>query len=128
MAAPLNPSGVESDQTWLKSFKPCMLASRNHKWPKGRGLQWDNFVLRGISLFGRAANAPFSGQAILLFSKTEEVVHRGWDTGRKRIFCLEHKHKISKQMYEPKLKGNELSDWEKCCYCCLFWFATTLPR
>lgn len=128
MAAPLNLSGVESDQILLKSFKPGMLTSRSHKWPKGRGLQWDNFVLRGISLFGRAVSAPFPEHAILLFSKTEEVVHRGWDTGRKRIFCLGHKHKISKQIHEPKLKGNELSNWEKCCYCCLFWFATTLLR
>lgn len=127
MATSLNLSGVESDQIWLKSFKLCMLASRNYKWSKGRGLQWDNFVLRGISLFGRAASTRFPEHAILLFSKTEEVVHRGWDTGRKRIFCLGHKHKISKQVYEPKLKGNELSNWEKC-YCCLFWFATTLLR
>lgn len=125
MATPTN--GGELDQTLLKSFKPCMLSNRNHKWPKCRGLEWDDFVLGGISLFGRAVSAPFP-EAILLFSKTEEVVHRGWDTGRKRIFCLGHKHKISKQMYEPKLKGNELSNWEKCCYCCLFWFATTLPR
>lgn len=40
----------------------------------------------------------------VLFSKTEEVVHRGWDTGRKRIFCLGHKQKIPKQIHEPKLK------------------------
>lgn len=116
MATPLNLSGVESDQTSVKSFKPCTLTSRNHKAPKGRGLQWDSFVLRGISLFGRAVSSPFPEHAIL-FSKTEEVVHWGWDTGRKRIFCLGHKHKISKQIHEPKLKGNELSDWEKCCYC-----------
>lgn len=76
-------------------------------------MQWDCFVLREISLFGRAVSRPFPEHAILLFSKTEEVVHRGWDTGRKRIFCLGHKHKISKQIDEPKLKGNELSNWEK---------------
>lgn len=61
----------------------------------------------------------------VLFSKTEEVVHGGWDTGRKRIFCLGHKQKIPKQIHEPKLKGNESSNWEKC-YHCLSWFAARL--
>lgn len=54
-------------------------------------------------------------------------MHRSWDTGRKRIFCLGHKHKISKQIHEPKLKGNESSNGEKH-YCCLPWYAATLLR
>lgn len=57
-------------------------------------------------LFGRAVSTPFPELAILFFSKTEEVEHRGWDAGRKRIFCLGHKPKISKQIHKPKLKGN----------------------
>lgn len=80
-------NGVESEKGLLKKCKHSMVTREND--PK-TGLQWDSSLKRDFPLFGRAVSRPFPEPAVLLFSRTEEAVHRGCDTGRKRIFWLGH--------------------------------------